>query len=104
MALTPEQVAWVQASCAAQGVAVHITDPATIAHVVTLLRAGTPERIRAQRGSTAVPPCSEPPHGSNAAEIERASGDRGPVDDRMVEDRFDDRGLPGEVEDGPLGC
>lgn len=36
--MTPAQVrAWVAASCAAQGVAVVVTDPAVIADVVALL-------------------------------------------------------------------
>ena len=103
MALTPELVAaWVEASCAAQGVPVHVSDPATIDAVVTLLRAGTLERIRAQRGSTAVTARSEPPQRPHAAGVERATGDLGSVDDGVIQDGFDDGGLPGEVEPGPF--
>jgi len=104
VALTPDQLAaWVRRSCDRQGVPEHVSDPATIARVVTLLRGGTPERNRAERVSTAVPARSEAPDGPDAVGIEPAAGHRGLVDDRVVEDGLDDRRLPGQVEVRPLG-
>ena len=50
--LTREQVtAWLEASCAEQGVPVKVTDPQTLAKVAALLApAGGAARSRAQRG------------------------------------------------------
>lgn len=50
--LSREQVtAWLEASCAEQGVPVKVTDPQTLAKVAALLRpAGGAPRSRAQRG------------------------------------------------------
>ncbi len=50
--LTREQVAaWLVSSCAAQGVAVKVTDPQTLAKVAALLTpAGGAPRSRAERG------------------------------------------------------
>ena len=97
--MTPDELAaWVERSCAAQGVPVRVSDPATVDQVVTLLRGRTPERSRAQRGSTAGPRGSDAPHGADAVGVEPAPGDCDGVDDGVVEDGFDDGGLAGEVE------
>jgi hypothetical protein len=99
MALTREQVvSWVERTCGEQGVPVYVSDPVTIAQVVTLLRGGTEERTRAERGSTGRPAWSDSPDGPNAVRVERSSGDLGLVDDRVVEDGLHDGDLPGEVE------
>lgn len=99
MALTREQVAaWVQRTCAEQGVPVYVSDPATIDQVVTLLRGRTPERTRAERGSTGRPARSDSPDGPDAVGVERSPGDLGLVDDGVVEDGLHDGDLPVEVE------
>lgn len=99
MALTREQVAaWVQRTCAEQGVPVYVSDAATIDRVVTLLRGGTAERTRAERGSTARSARSDSPDGPDAVGVERSPGDLGLVDDGVVKDGLDDGGLSGEVE------
>jgi hypothetical protein len=99
MALTREQVVcWVERTCAEQGVPVYVSDPVTIAQVVTLLRGGTTERTRAERGSTGRPARSDPPDGPHAGWVERSPGDLGLVDDGVVEDGLHDGGLPGEVQ------
>lgn len=99
MALTRDQVAaWVQRTCAEQGVPVYVSDPATIAQVVTLLRGGTTERTRAQRGSTGRPARSDSPDGPDSVGIERSPGDLGFIDDGVIEHRLHDGDLPGQVE------
>lgn len=99
MALSRKQVAaWVERTCAKQGVPVYVSDPATIAQVVTLLRGGTTERTRAKRGSTGRPARSDSPDGTHAVGIERSPGNLGLVDDGVVKDRLHDGDLPGEVE------
>lgn len=105
VAMTPQELAaWVARSCEAQGVAVQVSDPATIAAVVVLLRGGAAGRSRAQRGSTGGPPGSQPPKGPYPVGVEAAAGNLGLVDDGVVQDGLDDGGLPGEVEGGPLGA
>ena len=50
--VTPEQVrAWVEASCAEQGVEVAVSDPATVVRIVVLL--GGPGRAAADRRAAA---------------------------------------------------
>ena len=45
--MTPAQAAaWAEASCAAQGVVVKVTDTATVAGVARVLRAGKPAQSR----------------------------------------------------------
>jgi hypothetical protein len=62
--------AWVEASCAAQGVPVRVTDPGVIARIGVLLGAAPGTDGRASGRSTAV--ASESPDGFNAGRIQRA--------------------------------
>lgn len=90
----PEAVrAWVEASCAAQGLPVTITDSTVLGRVAGLL--GAPPRKG--RGPTGAAPGSDLPDRGQAARIEtvRAS-DGGGGDGQVVEHGGDDRMLPGE--------
>src|SRR4051812_31876099 len=103
MALTRDELrAWVSASCAAQGVPVFVTDPAVLARVGSLLggRPGAPAR-RASAEEAPRRRLQAPAH-VDAGRVE-ASGSRGGwVDDDVVDDGFDDCGLSGQVQVGPL--
>ena len=96
--MTPEEIAaWVQRSCAEQGVPEKVSDPATVDRVVTLLRGRAPARSRAERASTGGQGRSDAPHGTDAVGVEPV-GTVGGGDHGMIEDGLDDLGLPGEVE------
>lgn len=62
--------AWVEASCAAQGVPVRVTDPGVIARVGVLLGGAPGTDGRGSGRSTAA--VSEPPDGLNAGRVQRA--------------------------------
>ena len=110
--------AWVEASCAEQGLVVAITDPLTVGQVGVLLgvvvgRAGRSEVGGAASAASAphtARPVSrpraglQPPHGLHPVGVQ-ASGSRDPGgDDGVVQDSGDDRGLPGEVQGVPGGA
>lgn len=101
--LNPQDVAaWVERSCAAQGVPVHVRDPLVVEQVRVLLtgRAGRPATAR-QRGRSAQAERSQPPDRLDAVEVEVLDAGGAGADDSVVEDRPDDRGLPGQVQSGP---
>jgi hypothetical protein len=103
----PERLAaWVEASCAAQGVPPRVTDPALLRRVVVLL-GGEADGPRAQARSASARPVadrSESPDRAHPVGVQGpGAGDAGP-DDGVVEDRGDDGVLPAEVEAGPLGA
>lgn len=91
--------AWLAASCAAQGVAVVVTDAGVVARVGVLLRGHGTAGGRA--ATAAVAGSSAGPHGDDPERVERASpsGRRG--DGGEVEDRGDDRRLAAEVQRSP---
>jgi hypothetical protein len=100
--LTGEALAaWVEASCARHGVPVKVTDPAAVRSVVVLL-SGRAERRG--RGRVLGVAGSEAPDEIDSVRVEGAARSTGGGDDGMVEDRLDDRGLPSEVEVGPLSA
>lgn len=105
--MTPEALAaWVEASCAAQGLPVKVTDAGAVARVVTLL--GGPlgsGRAQARSASTARPrPALQPPHGSDPVDVEPAAPVCSRLDDGVVEDGGHDRGLSGEIKGRPLSA
>ncbi len=103
--------AWVERSCAAQGVPVKITDPVLIEQVRVLLtgqagraappaRRGTGKARRARRDSKPEG-ASEPPDGGDAFGAEHAGSGRAGPDDGVVQNGADDRGLTGQVQIRP---
>ena len=100
--LTDEEVlAFVVASCAAQGVPVKVTDPLVLGKVALLLGSrGRTVRGPRQRVPAVGPAPSEAPGDVHPVRVEGsgagAGTDRGPIDHGG-----DDGGLPGEVEFGP---
>jgi hypothetical protein len=99
--LSPEQVAaWLADSCARQDVPVAVTDPRTLARIGVLL-GGTGGA--APEGGAAPRPHLQPPDRLDAVGVEPArSRQCVGVDDRVVENRGDNRPLPVEVEADPL--
>jgi len=97
---------WLIASCEGQGVAVKVGDPGVIRSIVVLL-GGWVESDRARsrstrRADTSVP--SQQPVGLDAIDVQ-GSGPVGSGQDHDVIDHgSDDRGLPVQVQGGPLGA
>ena len=92
-----ELAEFVARSCERQGVPVFVTDAAVLARVSALLGAGPPAPPKA--GGR--PDTSKTPDQFNPARIELSSPRATGSDDRVIEDRGDDRRLAGEVEFGP---
>jgi hypothetical protein len=97
--------AWLEASCARQGVPVRVTDAETVRRVAALL-GGPVDGPRAHARSASTRPAagrSQPPPGHDPVDVQTpaARGARG--DDGAVEDGGDDGVLAPEVEPGPLG-
>lgn len=61
--------AWLEQSCARQGVSVLVTDPTVVAQVGMLLGGGGAVRTPAERASTARRD-SEPPNGNDSGRVE----------------------------------
>ena len=95
--LTPEQVrCWVEASCAAQGVAVAVADPGTVGRIVVLL--GGPGREGPGRGA-ADRAALQPPDRTHPVGVEPGLAAAGSgTDDGVVEKHGDDGALTVEVE------
>lgn len=105
--LSAEEVAaWVEASCAAQGVPARVTDPEAVRRVGVLLRAG--DRTGPQAELRPVRRlASQPPHGHDSGRVEsvgRSAAVAPGVHDGVVEHGTDDRSLPVEVQSRPLGA
>ena len=97
-------LAWVTASTEAQGLSVRVTDPATVERVRALLTGGAPRPVpaRGARPRDGARLRSDAPDRLNAGDVERSAAGRcGGMDDDVVDDRLDDRGLPGQVQAGP---
>lgn len=91
--ITAEAVrAWVEASCAAQGLAVAVTDLGVVAQVAGLL--GAPSRPQADGAPSGRPQRSDTPDGTEPAGVEPVEPAATGTDDEMVEDGGDDRVLP----------
>ena len=79
--------AWVQRTCAEQGLAAQVTDPATVGVVATLV--GVP---------------LDPPHGIEAPLVEAVQSAHGAVDGDVSQDRGNDRALPRQRQGRPGGA
>ena len=92
---TQELAAWVDASCAEQGVPVKVTDPTTLRRVSALLGVATPGVRARKRSGTRDPGVtdSEPPHGTDAGRVEHSDTWSARLDDGVVEQGADDRVL-----------
>jgi hypothetical protein len=102
----PDLAAWVERSCAAQGVPVKVADGAALRAVAVLLgvSAGGPARRResASTGTTAGP--SEAPHRLDPLHVD-VTGARGTGgDDCVIEQGGNDGGLPLQGQTRPLAC
>jgi hypothetical protein len=95
MGLTDEEVAaWVEASCAAQGVPVKVTDPAVVRSVCVLL--GGRGAGRSRQATPAAPVALQPPDGSDPGGVEPCPGVASGLDDGVIQDGVGDG--PGLVE------
>jgi hypothetical protein len=101
--LSDQQVrAWVANSCAAQGLPVHVTDALVVERVRVLLT-GTAGRTSRPAGSSSTAG-SEPPDRLHPFRVQAPGAEGAGADDGVVEDGADDRGLPGQVQLGPLSA
>lgn len=106
-ALSPDELrAFVEASCAAQGVPARVTDAAVLREVVVLLggTAVTPRahaRSASTRGDAAA---SQPPDRAHPRRVQGAGSRGAGGDDGVVEDGADDRVLAVEVQRRPLSA
>ena len=92
MAIDREQMrAWLEASSAAQGIAVVVADAGMVARVGVLLRGGGVAGGRGEPGVTPVP--SPTPHGHDPERVETAPASLRRGDGGEVEGRGDDRRL-----------
>jgi hypothetical protein len=90
--LAAQARAWVEASCAAQGVAVKITDSEALSAVAVLLGAAPGKA----GGRPAGRPLSEAPDGLEAAGIELVQAAAAGADDDVIEHSGDDGVLAGQ--------
>jgi len=96
--VSPERLRlWVEASCAAQGVPVKVSDPRVLANVAALLApaAGGSATAR-QRGRSRPAAASGAPDRLHPGQVQRTGPGSTGSDDGVVEHGRDDRGLPGE--------
>ena len=114
---TPEEVQrWVEASCAAQGVPVKVTDELVVRRVGLLLGAGSDAAGRADAGRAQAAPAAcarrtgrparsagvlQLPDRLDPRGIEAAGTGHTGADHGVVQDGTDDGGLPVEVERVP---
>lgn len=92
---------WVAASCAAQGLALKITDVGVVSNVVVLLSGGEC-RGEAWGLDPTGAPASESPFDADPPGVEARSTGRARCNHDEVNDRRDDCVLPGEVQVRPL--
>ena len=97
--------AWLEASCAAQGVPMVVTDAVVLSQVAVLISGQGGRRTRqAQRAPALQQPLSEPPVGLYTGRVQ-ASGSGCPGgDDGMIEQGGNDGVLPVQVQVGPLSA
>lgn len=91
--------AFVEASCQRSGVPVKLSDP-VVRDRVALLLSGRAVRGDASAAHGRRP--SDAPNEIDPVRVEDRAALVGPGDHRVIQDGFDDRVLPGEVEVGPL--
>jgi hypothetical protein len=95
--------AWVEASCAAQGVPVKVTDPTVVRRVGVLLGA-EPEGVRARKRSGTRTPsgaASVPPDDLHAGRVQAVDSGRAGTDRHVVDQCSDDRVLTRQVQGVP---
>ena len=98
-----ELLAWVEASCKAQGVPVKVTDPGIVRDICALLGAGAADDGRArQRRRRPVPEALQPPEGLNPGGIDGSGSRVAGSDHGVVQDGGDDGVLADAVQSGPL--
>lgn len=95
-------VAWVSASCAAQGLPVKVTDAGVLQEVCVLLGGKVAGRRSARGADRRARKASEAPAGLDSRRVEPSGPCRARGDHGVVEDRSDDGVLSNEVEAGPL--
>lgn len=103
--LPPDRLAaWVEASCAAQGVPSRLTDPALLGRVVVLLGdSAEAARARARSASTrTLAVRSQAPDGLHSVGVQGAGSYGARADDGVVEHGGDDGVPPVKVEGVPL--
>jgi hypothetical protein len=102
--LAVQVAALVERTCAEQGVPVHVVDRATVDQVVALLgRTDAGGRAQARSASTAPAPAgSEAPDRTHAVDGDVTGAPHAGQDLDVVDQGFDDGGLPGEVQAFPL--
>ena len=92
--------AWVESTCANQGVPVLVTDAGAVSQLRTLLSVrGSAEGARA--GARRGPRRSEGPGRHDSVRVQSAGSGGAGEDGGVVENGGDDGGLPGEVESFP---
>lgn len=100
--------AWVERTCAEQGVPVAITDPVTVGRVAVLLgvAADGPRAHTPSGGSTRPDAASleAPPLRLDPLNVETAGSGRAGEDGGVVQDGTHDRVLSAEVEPRPLSA
>jgi hypothetical protein len=84
--------AWVEESCAAQGLPLRVADPAVLAAVAGLLGVAP----GGSRVAASSPASSDPPDGGETARVELVVAAPSGADNDVVEDGGDDRVLPGQ--------
>lgn len=84
--------AWVEESCAAQGLPVKVSDLAVLAAVAGLLGVAP----GASRVAASSPAPSDPPDGGETARVELVEPPLAGANDNVVEDGGDDPMLPGQ--------
>jgi len=92
--------AWVEASCADQGLSARLEDRLVVANVCSLLGGGVGVRAaQAERPPAPPRPGSGAPDGLHPGGVQSlAAGNGGGGDDQVVDDGLDDGDLAGEVQ------
>ena len=104
--ITPGFQEWLIGSCAGQGVAVKVGDPGVIRSVVVLLggwvESGQARSRSTRRTDTSVP--SQQPVGLDAVDVQGSGPEGSGQDHDVIDHGSDDRGLPVQVQGGPVGA
>lgn len=101
-----ELAAWVNESCARQGVPAKVTDFGVVSRVAVLLAVPVHPGARGASAPTQPGPAerSEPPDEFDSGRVQRAGAGGAGADHAVIDDRSDDGGLAGEVEARPLSA